>query len=563
MREKATKIKRDEIFIIFLIVVGIIAFWIPYFGEGFTRGAENPFHYARIMTLADSLQTGIFPAKIRPTHMKLFGYGIGFFYPDILIYPPAALIALGAEYEITIKIYLFLITLLESLITYKCLKELTGNRWMALIGEILILNSAVNDQNIFDGGGMPHLFAYLFIPLALCGLLQALEDKKHGYIEYAVGLTMVLLTHNMIFLTLMFAMIIIVLIHIKKILEKPVILLKLFGISLAAMVFTTAYWLPAMEQVAHIKFIVFNDNAYSVTDHITDFWKMVTDHIGILYFGLFALSIVLYFLMLIRKRRMPLDITSILVTSVFIIWFMCSKAVWNSAVGEVLSFFEYTNRFEYLLVVMMVMFVVMTFREALCEYSSLGAVINEKTTAMAVICVAVLVVTRFSARPGFLNPAGETREILYKEMLMEGYQVSGAEWLPMECEPSACTEPENAKANDGTSADGFKHENAKYFEVWLDLDKEYYDMPYVYYYGYKAYVLDNDENPVEELEVGEAYDDNGYVRVFMPKDRSGIGHVMVTYRKTAIQKLSYAISAVSAVILMLIAGLYLARKAKR
>jgi hypothetical protein len=211
---------------------------------------------------------------------------------------------------------------------------------------------------------------------------------------------------------------------------------------------------------------------------------------------------------------------------------------------------------------MMVMFIVMALREALDEFS-LGSVVNEKTALMAALCAVVLIVSRFSARPGFYNPAAEEREILYKEMLMEGYQVSGAEWLPVECEPSACTEPENARADDGTSADGFKHANAKPFEVWLDLDKEYYDMPYVYYYGYKAYVLDNDENLVEELEVGEAYDDNGYVRVFMPKDRSGIGHVMVTYRKTAIQKLSYAISAVSAVILMLIAGLYLARKAKR
>jgi hypothetical protein len=139
---------------------------------------------------------------------------------------------------------------------------------------------------------------------------------------------------------------------------------------------------------------------------------------------------------------------------------------------------------------------------------------------------------------------------LSRRLIEEEYIVSGAEWLPVECEPSACNEPENAKADDGSSADGFKHEDGKYFEVWVDLEKEYYDMPYVYYYGYRAYLLDENENPVQELEVGEAFDDNGYARVYMPSNRGGVGHVMITYRKTGIQKLSYIISLLSAAALI-------------
>ncbi len=550
MSNKFSKQFKEEGFIFLLIVASLILFWIPYMGQGFTKGAEVEFHYARIMTLADSLKTGIFPAKIRPTHMKLFGYGIGFFYPDILIYPPAALIALGAGYDITMKIYLFVLTLFESCVTFKVLKEITGNKWISLIGEILILNSWVNDENIFDGGGMPHLFAYLFIPLAICGLLRALEDKKGAYIQFALGVTMVLLTHNMIFLTLMFAMIIIVLVYIKNIIKKPMILLKIFGVGLVAMLCTTAYWLPAMEQIKHIKFIVFNDNAYTVTDHIMQLGKLITHDVGVAYFVIFGLAIILYAVVFIKKKKMPMDVTSMLITNIVVIWFMCSKAVWNSAIGDVLSFFEYTNRFEYVLVNMMVIFVVLTMREAIACFN-LADVLDKKAAIMYVVCAVILVGSRFIARPGFLNPAGENRIDLYYDMLMEDWQVSGAEWLPVECEPSACTEPENARADDGSSADGFKHDNAKYFEVWVDMDKEYYDMPYVYYYGYKAYILDDNNNPVQELEVGEAFDDNGYVRVFMPKDKSGFGHVMTTYRKTLIQKISYVITVLSVLATMI------------
>jgi hypothetical protein len=549
MKDRFLKIIKEEGIFLLLILIGVILFWMPYMAQGFTKGSEVEFHYARIMTLSDSLQTGIFPAKVRPSHMRGFGYGIGFFYPDLLIYPPAALIALGAGYDITIKVYLFVVSLVLCIVTYRCFKQITGNRWIALMGQILVMNCAINDQNIFDGGGMPHLFAYLFLPLALCGLLRALKDEKSGYIQYAVGLMMVLLTHNMIFLTMMFVMIFVVLLHLGNIIRKPAIILRLMAVSATAMIMTTAYWLPAMEQVSHIDFIVFFDNAYSVTDHILTLGKLLLQDVGVLYSCLFGAAMVVYVIMLIRKRKMPLDIHTMLILNILVIFFSCSRAVWLSGIGEILSFFEYTDRFEFVLAIMMIMFILMTVREAIEEFAAGAKTLFEgRDRALLVVCLILLVVTRFAARPGFYNPSGEKRIQLYYDMLTENWQVSGAEWLPVECEPTECKEAENARASDGSSADGFKHEKDKYFEVWVDLSKEYYDMPYVYYYGYHAYLLDDEEKPVRELEVSEAFDDNGYVRVTLPEDLEGMGHILTTYRKTDIQKISYVISILSVVL---------------
>ena len=78
-------------------------------------------------------------------------------------------------------------------------------------------------------------------------------------------------------------------------------------------------------------------------------------------------------------------------------------------------------------------------------------------------------------------------------------------------------------------------------------------MPYVYYYGYRAYLIDDNNNPVQELSVGEAYDDNGYVRVFMPEGGEGVGHLMVTYKATRIQKISYVITAVATLAIVALA----------
>ena len=67
--------------------------------------------------------------------------------------------------------------------------------------------------------------------------------------------------------------------------------------------------------------------------------------------------------------------------------------------------------------------------------------------------------------------------------------------------------------------------------------------------------MEENENPTSELEVGEAFDDNGYVRVFLPKDGEGVGHIMTTYRKTALQKISYLISLISVVAVAFTAAL--------
>ena len=113
-----------------------------------------------------------------------------------------------------------------------------------------------------------------------------------------------------------------------------------------------------------------------------------------------------------------------------------------------------------------------------------------------------------------------------------------------------------AIADDGNGADGVKHDNGKSFDVWVSFDKKYYDMPYIYYYGYHAYILDDKGQIESELVVDKAYDNNGYLRVYMPEDSSGIGHVLVMYRKTFIQKLAYIMSVVSTVATILV----LARK---
>ncbi len=535
-------INKENILICLIILVSVALFWIPFIGEGVPAGAEINFHYARIGTLAESLKEGIFPAKLRPMHMKMYGYGVGFFYPDIFIYTMAFLISVGVDTEFAIELCLLLFLLCGAFVSYLCFYRLSGNKFVGLIGEVLFIGSRINYDNLIEGAGIPHLFAYLFIPLAILGLLEALRDEKRGYIEYAIGITVVLLSHHLIFLTLMFVLLIIVLMNIDRFVRNIRILGKLFLISLVAMAFTTAYWLPAMEQAFHIRFIALYDNSYDITEHLMTFGDLFMNHIGPFLFVLFILAALSVGVLAVKRVKVKREIIVLLAVNLIMIYITCSKAIWVGEIGKLLNFFQYPERFVFVLTSLMIIFVVMVLGELFLQLPESAGGSNLLRIGLYLGILILVLVTRFDNKADFYDINSYGRKVLDPEIYHNEFQVSGAEWLPVECEPSECKTPDTSMADDGSGADGFKHDNAKYYEVWVDLEKQYYDVPYVYYYGYRAYLVDENMNPVKELEVGEAFDNNGYVRAFMPEGESGFGHLLVTYRKTKVQVLSYVIS---------------------
>lgn len=553
MKEKVLRFIENEGIAAAIILFTIFCFWIPFIPKGMVAGSEIDFQYARILTLIQCLQIGIFPGKLRPMHMKGYGYGVGFFYPDFFVYPSAIAGYLGIDPEIATKGFTLLVIIIATFVIYRLFRKLSSQRTIALVGVILVIGSRINYDNFIEGAGFPHLYAYLFMPLAIIGLLNIFKGDKKGYLEYFIGLTLVVLSHHLIFLTMLFTMVIIVLCHVKKIIENPKAFGKLFGVSLVALSLTTAYWLPAIEQASKIKLIALYDNSYDITEHILSLRDVVLEHIGIPMFSMFTLAAIAYVVMRIKGKAKDTDILSLFVANCIILIVTCSKALWLGPFGQVFGFFQYTERFIFVMTVIMIIFVVMVMRE-LYNFFSLSKLSDKKTNSVltVLILVALIIATRCDNKLDFYNVNSYYRKQLTYDLLEEKYNVSGAEWLPIECEPSECKTPNTSKADDGSGADGFKHDNCKYYEVWIDMTKKYYDVPYVYYYGYKAYLVDENMAPFQELEVGEAFDDNGYVRVFLPEDGMGIAHMMVTYRKTTVQKISYVVSLLTAIAILIV-----------
>ncbi len=555
---------KQEALYLLIITIMLLAFFAPFYAKDLPTGAENGFHYGRLLSLVRTLQQGIFPAKLRPMSMRGFGYGVGFFYSDFFLYPSAALVLLGMDIIPALKVYVVIAGIIGAIATYRSLYKLIGDRRIAVVADILYFGTYFLWLNLYDGFGIGAFVAQVFTPLALCGLTRALRDERGGYIEYAIGIVVIVLSHHLSFISLMIGLFMMVLINIKTIIKTPRILGKLFGVSMIGLFFTAQYWMPAMELAIHTKYKVIYDNYIDINDHILNISDVIRC-IAPVYFIAFILAAALFIYTMIRTRKVYMEgLTYLIVTALHII-IMRSQLFWRGPIGQFFAFYQSTERLTIIVMPLMVVFyaiVFKTFKDEILKKADTPLIKNQYI--FAILAVVLIIAGRLYVKPDFYNPAAYSRNTGLDHTYLEtasDYAISCGEWLPVECEPSACREVNNSRCDDGTSADGFKHDDNKYYEAWVLLDKKYYDVPYVYYYGYRAYLIDDNANPVKELSVGEAYDDNGYVRVFMPEDGEGVGHLMVTYRKTTVQKLSYIISI--ATTLFVIALLFYARKKEK
>ena len=80
---------------------------------------------------------------------------------------------------------------------------------------------------------------------------------------------------------------------------------------------------------------------------------------------------------------------------------------------------------------------------------------------------------------------------------------------------------------------GKKERGFSEFTFTADLSKEYYDIPYIYYKGYRAYTIDG-----ERLDTDQNYL-TGMVRLYMPKNSTGNKVITVKYVTTKYQRLGY------------------------
>lgn len=231
----------------YLILTGIallssFPIFIDYIGESH----DILFHLLRLEGLAEGLRNHTLPVKLQSLWGNGYGYAVGVFYGDILLYPAAALRLLGFSVQGAYKLYTFMInvgTVILSYLSFKKIFDREGDDTIGLFSSALYTLSIYRLINTYTRSAVGEYTAMMFLPVILVGfymILTSAKESESGFEKHkapiitALGLTGLIGCHVLSCEMIAFFIIITLLVFIKKVFVKSnfLKLLEALGITI-------------------------------------------------------------------------------------------------------------------------------------------------------------------------------------------------------------------------------------------------------------------------------------------------------------------------------------------
>ncbi|MDD4850532.1 MAG: hypothetical protein PHO10_07515 [Gemmiger sp.] len=182
------------------VLVGVAVFaTAPLLGGHAWHGSDLGYHLRRIENIAQGLSAGQFPVRIEPGWVNGYGYAVGVFYGDALLYFPAFLRLLGLGATQAYIAYLGAINLVTVALAYHAFRAMLGGRVAALAGAVLYALAPYRLCDLYTRAALGEYTALAFLPLVALGFYRCYHPggKKAlpGWLLLALGMTGVLQSH--------------------------------------------------------------------------------------------------------------------------------------------------------------------------------------------------------------------------------------------------------------------------------------------------------------------------------------------------------------------------------
>ncbi|MBD5537258.1 MAG: hypothetical protein HDQ99_16700 [Lachnospiraceae bacterium] len=176
---------------------------VPAMGEYMIQGDDMGFHLLRIEGIKEGILSGQFPVRIGPNWMYGYGYPTSVYYGDIFLYIAAFFRLIGFSVHTSYNILVLCINFATAAIMYWCLKKITKNYYIAILGTILYTLAPYRLTDMYYRCALGESLAIVFLPLVVYGMYVALagdiKDKKFKFtwIPLAIGLSGVVESHTL------------------------------------------------------------------------------------------------------------------------------------------------------------------------------------------------------------------------------------------------------------------------------------------------------------------------------------------------------------------------------
>lgn len=195
--EKCKRFAENHAMMIVGLMMTFLITGMPLFLEETRYGHDVHFHMYRIYGIAESIRSGEYLARIQSVWCGDYGYPVGVYYGQVLLYPPAILYLLGFSLDTAYKTGCVLINVIGILGSYAAFRRISGNRYIGFAGCVIFSASTYRLSTIYMRAAFGESAALSFFPLIVLGLWLIYENEAGavGWITLAAGATGVILSH--------------------------------------------------------------------------------------------------------------------------------------------------------------------------------------------------------------------------------------------------------------------------------------------------------------------------------------------------------------------------------
>lgn len=528
----------------FLVVVGCICFFslLPYHNDVMPFGHDLGYHLNRINEISNGLNIKKIPVLIHAGLLDNIGYGNGLFYPQIFLYFPAILISVFKFQLIpAYKVFLFFVTYATFLSMYYSTKTIFKKKEVAFLASLLYVFSLWRIVDIYIRGAVAEVLAFAFFPLVFAGLYNVIYEKDKKWYLITIGLVGIAYSHVLSFLFTCVLILIICVLSVDKIVKDKKVFLRLFIAAFVAFIISIGFFGPMLEQknndvynvdgrttvssellkerALSVRMALSNRFSYGYAEDSMKTQGGMTEGVGTILY-LFA---GLFFFRKVKYKENRYEIILFILGCIAAV--LTTRLIpWEKL--TFMNFIQFPFRFNFIIVLFFSFVGANSLYEILDDSSRRNIMILASIVfMMSQIFVISQIDVNFDIAIRNYDDLTQTFD----------RQVGSAEYLP---DGTIIWDLDLYNTND-------KETIIPYNQIGSTIEFEYdrddidfeFNIPLVYYKGYTASITDKDGN-VRELECVE-YDNK---HVLVKSNERLTGTIKVEYKLTTIQKVSYVIS---------------------
>lgn len=530
------KDKREKLIYILLSVMMIFIAYFPHLQSEMIQGSDDWFHFHRIYALAAELKQGIFPVKLHHLAGFGYGYGVGFFYSNFFLYIPAMLInILNISLDDAYRVFVLMVYSGIYCAMFYCIYRIAEKKEFAFGAAAIYLFTNKVMEAFYTNMALGQMCAFVFFPMAIVGMYLFLE-KGEDTILLMLGFIGLIYSHTIsTFLAFVICLILIVFEFRVLIMDFNKMRKIIVSVCITSLV-TAAFWLPMFEQM---KAQVLKVKAPWTTseENVLNYAYIIKSSGGLGYVvvGLLIFNIIMFFKSLIKREKKE---NKFLFISIIMVLLTMYKPFWHFMNVDLnIKFLQFPSRLLAPTTVIIIVDTIICLKE-----------MDIKRLRIKLLAIGVLISSIAISYSGFSEQYFDVsnehiNKVKNNEIAAFG---AGEEWLPIETDRSEIIDAEIAIDNEGNQITGEKTKGySRYFFV-ADLEKKYYNLPYIWYKGYCA--LDDNGNRYELSQNKET----GMLQVYMPPNASGAARIEIYYEGTKYQRLAY----LSTMIGIIVLGIY-------